>query len=138
MDQVEVLESSVKRNPENVSLPDMRAEVVGAVRALSDPEHQRLVWIERKFPSTEYFEDFTINVNILDDAAVLDHPHTTIGYTLASEEEAEAMSRLAECLDAVLRTTGEGATDQQIIADPLWVGVVDAARSALHLLTRHG
>ncbi|MFE9220617.1 hypothetical protein ACFYN3_30315 [Streptomyces lavendulae] len=138
MEQVEILESPVNRNPVNVRLPDMRAEVVGAVRALSDPEHQRLVWIECKYPSEGYFEDLTINVNILDDAAVLDHPHTTIGYTLASEEEAAAMSRLAECLDIVLRSAGEGAADQQIIADPLWANVVDAARSALHLLTRHG
>ncbi|MEU8777160.1 hypothetical protein [Streptomyces sp. NPDC048606] len=116
----------------------MRAEVVGAVRALSDPEHQKRVWIEHEYPSAGYFEDFTMNVNILDDAAVLDRPHETIGYTLASADEAEAMGRLAERIDAVLSSAGDNAADQRIITDPLWETVVDAARAALQLLTLHG
>ncbi|MEU1075124.1 MULTISPECIES: hypothetical protein [unclassified Streptomyces] len=133
---MEIMEPPVNKPSVYVRLPEMRAEVISAVRALSDPEHQQRVWVERKYPRPGYFEDLTLNVNILDDAGVLDNPHAAIGYTLASEDEAQSMVRLGACLDAALSGTGRDAPDETILASPLWGKVVMAAHNALESLTR--
>ncbi|WP_240351514.1 SCO4402 family protein [Streptomyces olivoreticuli] len=124
--------------PRSIQLPEMRAEVITAVRALSDPEYQKRVWVDRQYPSPGYFDDFTLNVNILDDATVLDAPYATIGFTLASDEEAGAMAELAGCLGEVLDAVGAESPDDAFLASPLWEKVVAAAKAALDELTHRG
>ncbi|MGW1073413.1 SCO4402 family protein [Streptomyces sp. NPDC002537] len=133
---MEDMESAVNPKPKSVQLPEMRAEVISAVRALSDLEYQKRVWIDRQYPSPGYFDDFTLNVNILDDATVLDAPYATIGFTLASDEEAGAMAELAARLDEVLDAVGAESPDGTFLASPLWEKVVAAAMGALDVLTR--
>ncbi|MEV5510388.1 SCO4402 family protein [Streptomyces orinoci] len=113
----------------------MRDEVISAVRSLADREHQQRVWVERRFPHPGYFDDFSLSLNILDDATVLDRPHKAVGFTLRSGHEAEAMARLAERLDEVLRAVGRQEPDAAFLASPLWAQVVSAANDALHTLT---
>ncbi|MFI0262550.1 hypothetical protein ACH4OW_26325 [Streptomyces sp. NPDC017056] len=120
----------------NVELPDMRAEVVSAVRALSDREYQQRVWVGRIYPHPGFFDDFTLNVNILGDAGVWDSPRDAIGYTLASETEAAAMGSLVAHLEKVIEDVGSESPDSDFLASPLWQEVVEAARNALELLTR--
>ncbi|MFF2809614.1 hypothetical protein ACFVT2_21035 [Streptomyces sp. NPDC058000] len=121
---------------EQIRLPKMREEVFSAVRALADPEYQKRVWIERKYPNPDYFDDFTLNVNILDDATILDNPHAVIGYTLASEEEAQAMKSLANRLLQIIEEVGSESPDSAFLASPLWDGVVEAANNALEVMTQ--
>lgn len=114
----------------------MREEVFSAVRALADSEYQKRVWIERKYPNPDYFDDFTLNVNILDDATILDNPHAVIGYTLASEEEAQAMKSLADRLLQIIEEVGSESPDSAFLASPLWNGVVEAAKNVLEVMTQ--
>ncbi|MGW8327721.1 SCO4402 family protein [Streptomyces sp. NPDC055897] len=118
-----------------VTLPEMRAEVISAVRALADPEYQQRVWIDRIYPKPNFFDDFTLNVNILNDATVLEAPEAALGYTLASDAEVRAMSALANALDSALNTVGRDASDAEFMASEPWPGVVAAARDALTALT---
>ncbi|MFI2240924.1 SCO4402 family protein [Streptomyces chrestomyceticus] len=120
----------------SVEFPERRDEVISAVRALSDPEYQRRVWVERAYPQSGFFDDFTLNVNILGDAGVWDYPRETIGCTLASVAEAEAMESLVARLEETLEGVGRESPDSDFLASCLWPGVVEAARSALALLTR--
>ncbi|MGW5122210.1 SCO4402 family protein [Streptomyces noursei] len=121
---------------EQIRLPEMREEVFSAVRALADSEYQKRVWIERKYPNPDYFDDFTLNVNILDDATILDNPHAVIGYTLASEEEAQAMKSLADRLLQIIEEVGSESPDSAFLASPLWNGVVEAAKNVLEVMTQ--
>lgn len=132
MVEVEGVEQAVK----SVEFPERRGEVISAVRALSDPEYQQRVWIERVYPQPEFFDDFTLNVNILGDAGVWDSPRETIGYTLVSVAEAEAMESLIARLEEALEGVGSESPDSDFLASSFWPGVVEAARNALALLTQ--
>ncbi|AZQ71325.1 MULTISPECIES: SCO4402 family protein [Streptomyces] len=132
---MEVVESAVNAEHKSVQLPDMRAEVISAVRALSDREYQQRVWIDRQYPSPGYYDDFTLNVNVLDDAAVLDDPNSAVGFTLASDEEARAMADLAVSINEVLAAVGSESPDSAFLGSPLWGDVLDAAKNALRVLT---
>ncbi|WP_405656899.1 hypothetical protein [Streptomyces sp. RK9] len=118
-----------------VNLPEMRAEVVSAVRALASPEHQQKVWIDRTYPHPDYYDDLTLNVHILyDDTTVLASPEAALGNTLASEQEVRAMEELARALDAVLENVGVDVPDAEFLRSPLWPQVVVAAQAALAAL----
>ncbi|QHC23156.1 SCO4402 family protein [Streptomyces sp. GS7] len=119
---------------EQIRLPKMRGEVLSAVRALADPEYQKRVWIDKIYPNPDFFDDFTLNVNILDDAAILDNPFNVIGYTLASDQEAEAMKALSDRLLQIIEEVGSESTDSAFMASPLWDGVVQAAKNALEVM----
>ncbi|MGX1560379.1 SCO4402 family protein [Streptomyces sp. NPDC055506] len=120
----------------DITLPDMRAEIVVSVRALADPAYQRRVWIDREYPSPDYYDDLTLTVNILyDDTTVLADPQAALGRTLASEAEVEAMSRLADELTRALDEVGRDQPDERFLASPAWPSVVDAASAALTVLT---
>lgn len=119
----------------DVRFPEMRSEVIGAVHALADRDYQRRVWVEQEYPNAGYFDDLTLNVNILyDDTKVLEDPSSTIGTCLRTTDEAEAMRLLAEALDAVFEEKGMDLSDAEYIADPRWDAVVEAAGAALRVL----
>ncbi|MDT0469123.1 SCO4402 family protein [Streptomyces gibsoniae] len=120
-----------------VRLPQMREQIISAVHALSDPDHQRRVWIERQYPHPGYFDDLTLNIHILyDDTAVLDDPSAAIGTTLRDASEAQAMHRLADRLDEILDALEPETDDASYLGHPLWPGVVEAAAQAHAALTR--
>ncbi|ANZ21393.1 hypothetical protein SNOUR_40825 [Streptomyces noursei ATCC 11455] len=121
---------------EEIRLPEMRAGVIAAVQALADGEYQRRVWIDRIYPTPGYFDDFTLTFNILEDAAILDDPYAAIGRTLASEGEATALSALSDRLVRIIQEVGAESPDGAFLASPSWNGVIEAARSALALMTR--
>ncbi|MGW2311631.1 SCO4402 family protein [Actinomadura luteofluorescens] len=83
-----------------VQFPDMRRAVIEALQALSDPEYQRRVWVERTYPQPGFYDDLTHNVNVLyDDTSVAEDPRAQIGVTLESEAEAAAIESLTAVLD---------------------------------------
>lgn len=119
-----------------VRFPQMRAEVIDAVRALADPEYQQRVWIRRELPQPDYYDDFTLNIHILyDDTRVLEEPAGTVGDVLRSAEEATALAPLARQLDALFDRYGTDLSDEEYLATPEWAGVVRAAQTALAALT---
>ncbi|WP_260634810.1 SCO4402 family protein [Streptomyces angustmyceticus] len=121
---------------EFVNLPEMRKEIISAVKALSDTDYQQRVWIDQIYPNADFFDDFTLNVNVLyDDTTVLDDPAAALGQTLANDAEVAAMQRLAGRLGDILDSVGRDADDLTFLQSPLWSGVVTAAQEALRVLT---
>lgn len=113
----------------DVKYPQMRQEAASALAALADPEYQRRVWIDRKYPRDDFYDDLTLNVNILYDM-VLPDPKSRIGTVLTSEKEANHLIRLEEVLGPLIAELRD-APDSRYLADPRWKEVVAAASSAL-------
>ncbi|MEU8470165.1 hypothetical protein AB0F30_19980 [Streptomyces sp. NPDC029006] len=119
-----------------VSLPEMRRNVIAAVRALADEEYQRKVWVDRIYPREGYYDDFDMNLHILfDDTLVLEDPEAALGTVLRSVVEVDAMATLASALDALLAEEGENKTDAEYISSPMWAPVLRAASVARDALT---
>lgn len=118
-----------------VRFPEMRHNVISAVKALSDRAHQERVWIGRVYPGEGYFDDFTMNLNILyDDTLVLDDPVATLGTVLASRQETAALAGLGLALDELLGREGTDKSDVEYIASPLWDAVVESAAVAYRIM----
>ena len=121
----------------SVRLPEMRMNVISAIEALADREYQRRVWIDRKYPSEGYYDDFTLNINILyDDTLVLRGPRATLGLILESEEEVAVLDELASALNALFEVEGTEKEDWEYIESPFWERVVQSASAALQVMTR--
>lgn len=132
MEAMEIVESSV----EPIQYPDMRAEVVEAVRALSDPDYQHRVWIRHEYPRENFYDDFTTNVNILfDDVCVLPEPQDRVGVVL-HPGEVETMRALGEVLEPLIDQLGD-ASDARYLEHPQWPTVIDRARRAYGLLSQN-
>ncbi|UNO42983.1 hypothetical protein [Streptomyces sp. MST-110588] len=120
----------------DIRFPEMRERVIFAVRHLADQQYQQKIWMEQQYPHPDYYDDFSLTLNSLDDTAVLDDPVAAIGITLSCADEAEAMRRLADRLDEIINTVGGQSPDSHFLASPLWSGVIEAAQDALEVLTR--
>lgn len=115
-----------------IKYPEMRNQVIEVLRALSDPEYQQRVWVDRKYPHENFYDDLTHNVNVLcDDTRVAEAPYDQIGITLNDSVEAESIEVLAAQLTRILDSAGPDESDASIISRPEWNGVVVAAREAL-------
>jgi hypothetical protein len=109
-----------------VIFPEMRAEVVSAIEALSDPAYQRRAWLRGEFPHEKYFDDFKLNVHILfDDTQVLSDPRSRVG-TVIFESEIRSLRALGAVLGPLLDDLGE-SPDASYLADAQWSTVVAAA-----------
>ena len=76
-----------------VTFPDMRLQVVAALRSLSDVPHQQARWA-RVEEGVDYYDDLTLNVHILyDDCAVLPEPGRSVG-TIIYPQEVPALRRM--------------------------------------------
>lgn len=118
----------------DVKYPEMRSEVVEAVRALSDPEYQRSQW-GRYEDGVEYYDDLTLNIHVLyDDCMVLPDPHVAVPDVLR-ESEVQVFAALERALGPMIEDLGNQA-DAVYIADPRWHAVVEAAARVL-LVMRH-
>lgn len=112
-----------------VKYPQMRQEVAGALAALADPDYQQRVWVNRIYPRENFYDDLTLNVNILYDM-VLPDPKSRIGTVLVNEDEADQLTRLEEVLGPLVAELRD-EPDDRYLSDPRWKEVVVAARSAL-------
>lgn len=120
----------------DVEFPEMRENVLSAVRALGDAEYQDRVWIRREYPHEGYFDDFSLNLNILfDDTLVLENPALALGKILRSDDEVSAMTELAERIDLVLKAEGPDRSDAEYMESRHWPGVLQAASRAYLVLT---
>jgi hypothetical protein len=118
-----------------VKFPDMRSDIIAAVRALADSEYQNRVWIERRYPHEGYFDDFTNNVHILyDDTKVLENPEGSVGLFLRSQEEAVALVDLANAMNAMFLALGTDRSDIEYMESTLWDNVVKSAIAALKVI----
>ena len=119
-----------------VAHPNMREELLFYVNALSSPEHQRQIWVNRIFPDgqTEY-PLFWDAVNFLFDWLGLpDNSEDLIGSVLKSREELAVLIKLTKQIDEVLDDVGYEAIDAEYISSSKWQMVIEIASEALKLL----
>lgn len=120
----------------DVRYPDMRVNVIDAVRDLADPEYQWKVWVRQESPRDDFGFNFDFSLNILDDLRILEAPEETLGGVLRGREEVDAMRTLANALNSLFDQLGTNLSDEQYITSPQWVDVVGAAKEALTALLR--
>lgn len=107
----------------------MRQQTVTALTALADRDYQQRVWIDREYPHAGFYDDLTLNVNMLYDM-VLPDPRSRLGVVLLSESEVARLDELEQLLGPLIDDLGD-TYDQQYLSDPRWSEVVAAAASAL-------
>ena len=113
----------------NVQYPELRDQVLTALKALADPRHQRTRWGVEE-PGVDYYDDLMLNVHILyDDCKVLPDPSTTVGAVIV-EAEVPLLRALQDALGPLLDEFG-GSPDSTYMCDPRWPGVIATARTAL-------
>ena len=120
----------------DVDYPDMRFQVVEALRSLSDLDYQHRVWgkFDPEVPNLQ--DSLDLNIHILyDDCAVLPHPKDSIGPVL-HPEDVGPLERLEVVLGPLIDSLGD-SPDATYLADPRWPVVVSTAREALITLERH-
>lgn len=111
-----------------VQFPDMRLEVIAALRALADPQRQQS-WGKVEEGVSSY-DDLTLNVHILyDDCQVLPDPSAAVGSVLEASE-VDALRAVHEVLNPLLDELGD-KPDSEYVGDPRWRSVVAAAGEAL-------
>ncbi|WP_283137811.1 SCO4402 family protein [Rhizohabitans arisaemae] len=124
---------------DDVRFPEMRREIISAVNALASPEHQQRVWIDREYPHPGYYDDFTLNIHILyDDTDVLENTSSCIGDYLRSQDEVDALTKLAAAIDAMFAALGTELEDLDYMRSPFWGSVVSAAAAAVRVLANEG
>ena len=115
-----------------VEFPDMRHEVIAAVRSLSDAEHQRRQWGKVE-AGVNYYDDLSLTVHVLyDDCQVLPTPEAAVPAVLYPGEVV-AFRGLDSALGPLIADLGD-RPDDDYLADPRWGSVVEAAGAALRLM----
>ena len=118
-----------------VQYPEWRDEVIDAVRALSDLDYQRRVWVSGESIGPNFFDSLQERIHTLfDDADVLPEPGHRLGVLLRDDGEVEALRHLGRMLDEVISDLGD-APDEHYLADPRWPEVVRRAAATLEVLT---
>lgn len=117
-----------------ITYPEMRLQVIEAVRALSDLRHQRMRW-GRYEEGVNYYDDLALNVHILyDDCMVLPEPEGAV-LTILHPQEVDIFRELEHALGPMLEDL-RGEPDDVFTSDPRWPGVVDSAGRALVVMQR--
>lgn len=115
-----------------VEFPEMRNEVIAALRSLSDPAHQKRVW-GRVEDGVDYYDDLTLNIHILyDDTQVLPTPETAVP-TVLHQSEVDALREVDRALAPLIRDLGN-SPDDRYLGDPRWVEVLRASGAALDVM----
>lgn len=116
----------------SIRFPEMRAEVIAALRSLADTRHQRQRWGVAE-DGVNYYDDLTLNVHVLyDDCQVLPDPSIAIG-SVIYDREANAFLALRDVLEPLLDDLGD-RPDCDYISDVRWSGVVEAAEGVLEVM----
>ncbi len=137
MENVESAMSTEEWSPilRGVKYPAMRNEIIGALEALADREYQQRVWVERRFPSPTYYDDFDTAIHTLyDDTGIGDDVRSQIGSTLRDETEASLMQDVISALEEVFAECGDDADFQTVRTSKSWPSVVSAAAAAVSRL----
>lgn len=116
---------------EGVRYPDIRAEVLDTLRNLSDPEYQQRVWVDRQFPTQNYYDDFDMVIHTLyDDTTLADDTRSAIGPILRDEAEARLVEAVIQALEEVFDVCKISADFEVLRACPGWPKVMEAAAAA--------
>ena len=116
--------------------PAMRWSVLDALASLADEEYQREMWTGNSLPRSDWFDDLTLNINILfDDCEVLPDPEKALGAVLVPGDDIERLRRLGAVLSRLIDRHGN-KPDINYLNDPEWQEVVRLADLALAAMVR--
>ena len=128
--------TSIGVDMSGVRYPEMRNDIIDALRALADRTYQQRVWVDRIYPRPGYYDDLTHNINVLyDDTLVAEDPSSQVGVSLKDGREVAAIEALKEILDPILDSISPDDSDLDVISRPDWTNVVIAAGNAIRVLS---
>jgi hypothetical protein len=115
-----------------IEFPEMRHEVIAAIRSLSDPRHQKLRG-GGQLVGINYSDALTLNLHVLYDVCrVLPSAEDAVPAVL-HDSEVQVFRPLDTALNPMIADLGE-RPDADCLADPRWESVVATARSALAVM----
>ncbi|WP_370949661.1 hypothetical protein AB5J62_19435 [Amycolatopsis sp. cg5] len=117
----------------DVTYPAMRANIVEALRAMADPEHQNRVWLREEYARDGSYDDFTLHINSFDDLQMRDFPERTVGDILRNKEELQAIRAVNDALATLFDRLGYQLSDEEYVNSPEWPQVVKTASAALRV-----
>jgi hypothetical protein len=119
----------------DIRYPEMRAELIQHLNALSDIDYQRRVWVLGSSEGDVVHDEFDNAVHYLyDDTRLAADPVSTIGWILRNDEEAAEISKLVETIERVFQRYGTKLSDAEYIQLPEWVTILTAAKDAANLI----
>lgn len=126
--------AGLEQEVDGVRYPDVRENIISAIRGLSNRDYQRRVWVMREMPPNVVHDDFALAIEILYDLAGLrdDTPETWVGVILCDKKEAELADAVMTQLDGVLGKYGSDKTDEEYINCPEWPRVIAASQQFMN------
>lgn len=120
---------------DKIKYPNMREELIGHLKALSNKEYQESIWVRGESqPGVTHDElDYVIHF-IYDDTCLGDDPDAAIGWFLLGHEEAKTIRNLVGHLNSVFAKYGLELTDEEYIGKSEWADVIQAATTSINLL----
>ncbi|GAA1693111.1 SCO4402 family protein [Fodinicola feengrottensis] len=118
----------------DVRFPDMRNQLKSVLNGLRDFRYQEEVWVGKRYPRENFFDDLSETYEILEDLGVLDNPRSRVGSVLKSEGEADAMEQVAGALSELFARYGYRLSDDQYLGKPEWAAVIAAAGHAYDVI----
>jgi hypothetical protein len=116
--------------------PWQRGSIIDALKAFSDPDFQRRMWVDRLGEDSELIENMDINAEILyDDTNAARDPYGSIGVNLKNEDEARAIEEFDKVFGPFYASLTPETDDATAIGMPEWANVVAAARAALSVFS---
>lgn len=120
---------------DEVELPYMRRELVISLRALSDPEYQRAIWVRREFPHENFYDDMYCTLNIIyDDSDLATDSQRYIGQILKDKKEMHALDKVVTSIDTFFQKYNGEITDEECLDKPEWRNVLTSAKEAYELI----
>lgn len=114
--------------------PEMREELLHAIRSLADVEYQRKAWVKHELPPPKYdCFDFVIHF-IYDDTRLAEDPEGAIGLFVKDEQEVQLIKAVVRALERVFDALGMEATDEEYISSREWSNVLEAASQAWYAM----
>jgi hypothetical protein len=119
-----------------VRFPEMRMQLIFTLRTLADSEYQRRVWVEGDRPRPEYEDSLDQAVHIIfDDLSLNTHLDRARFSILCDETELEAVDRVVQAVDRLLKEVGLDCSDEDYITSDIWQEVISSSKYAYELLT---
>ena len=121
---------------QSIIFPEIRLEVIGAVRELADLAYQRKHWVGGSASAPRTCFDDVVHW-LFDDTSLSDAPASCVGSFLISEAELVAITKAMRALDVMFDAYGFELVDVDYTFKPEWSAVISAAQEAITLLDQN-
>ena len=112
--------------------PEMRQELLIAIKVLSDLEYQKQNWLANKNGKNDCFDN--VIHFLYDHADFMEEPEETIDLFVKDERELKAILKVMESLEELFNLLGTNASDLDYVNSQKWIDVVTSAKDAIQIL----